>query len=65
MSRYIGRRRLIRFAPPAVLYARAAALERRSVELSLERHSRRIRNLGDQLARQVEEIADEQARRAA
>jgi hypothetical protein len=68
MSRHIGRRRLARFTPPpAVLYARAAEIRRRADELGWERRSRRIRQIGVDIATALETIADDQVdqRRAA
>lgn len=48
--------------PPAfAIYERAAAIERRSVELARERQSQRIRKLGREIAATVETIADERA----
>lgn len=55
-----ARRRIRRFTPPPyVLFERAARIERRACELSRERQSRRILVLGREIARGIEEIADE------
>lgn len=67
MSRYHGRRRLIRYAPAHVLYARAAQLRIRAEEVARDRRSRRALNIGMSVAEIVEAIADDQVehRRAA
>lgn len=46
--------------PRYVLYERAAWIEHRACELSRQRESRRILQLGREIAHGVEQIADEE-----